>query len=164
MKLTKRQKIFTIVGIVILIFTVGTNIYLRHERIKIALEFGHLAKLPDNSSNIKVETEGGMFSRTYWLTYESTENEIKIWLKNSTELKKKRPIDNDFKVFKKDPLTGELKELTKPKRSGLPVWFSPEDSSDNVEIFEVSIPEETLYGTVWIDWKKNKVYIQTSYS
>jgi hypothetical protein len=70
----------------------------------------------------------------------------------------------DFKIITKDPETGELKEITKPKKSGLPKWFSPDDSLDTVDVFEVSIPEEALYGTVWIDWKENKVYIQTSYS
>jgi hypothetical protein len=163
MKLTKRTKIVGIVGLVILTLTVGTEIYLRQERIRVALEFGHLAQLPDNSSNIKVDTEGGMFSRTFWLTYESTQDEIKTWLKNSRELmKKEKP--GDFEVMTKDPKTGELKELPKPRRSGLPDWFSPDESSDNVEMFEVSIPDEALYGTVWIDWKENKVYIQTSYS
>lgn len=165
MKLKKRQKIVGVVGLVMLALTVGTKIYLRQQRIRVTLEFGHLAELPDNSSNIKVDTEGGMFSRTFWLTYESTQDEIKTWLKNSRELtKKEKPVDRDFKIMKKDPKTGELKELTKPKRNGLPNWFSPDESSDNVEMFEVSIPDEALYGTVWIDWKENKVYIQTSYS
>jgi len=165
MKLTKRQKIFGTVGLVILTLTVGTKIYLRQERICVALKFGHLAKLPDNSSSIEVDTEGGMFSRTFWLTYESTEEEIKTWIKNSKELRKKeRPAERDFKIMKKDPKTGELKEVTKPKRSELPDWFSPDESLDNVEMFEVSIPDEALYGTVWVDWKENKVYIQTSYS
>jgi len=165
MKLTRRQKIVGIVGLVILTLTVGTRIYLRQERIRAALEFGHLAELPDNSSNIKVDTEGGMFSRTFWLTYQSTHDGIKTWLMNSRELtKKEKLVDRDFEIIIKDPKTGELKELTKPKRSGLPDWFSPDESSDSVEMFEVSIPDKALYGTVWIDWKENKVYIQTSYS
>jgi hypothetical protein len=165
MKLTKRQKIIGIIGLVIVTLTIGTKTYLRQEKIRVALEFGHLAKLPDNSSNIQVDTKGGMFSRTFWLTYESTQDEIKTWLTKSKQLRKKgKPVDMDFKIITKDPETGELKEITKPKKSGLPKWFSPDDSLDTVDVFEVSIPEEALYGTVWIDWKENKVYIQTSYS
>lgn len=165
MKLTKRQKLIAIAGLVISTLIIGTKIYFRQERIRVALEFGHLAKLPDNSSNIKVDTEGGMFSRTFWLTYESTEGKIKIWLKNSNGLtKKEKPVEGDFRIMTKDPKTGELKELTKRKQDGLPDWFSPDESSDDVEMFEVSFPDEALYGTVWIEWKENKVYIQTSYS
>ena len=90
MKLSKRQKIFGIVGLIVVTLTVATKVYLRQERIRVALEFGHLAELPDKSSNVNVDTQGGMFSRTFWLTYESTHHGIKIWLKNSTGLKKKK--------------------------------------------------------------------------
>lgn len=168
MKFTKRQKIIGTVGLVIIALVIGTNIYIRQERIETALEFGHLAKLPYNSSGVKVDTKGGMFSRTFWLIYVSTPTEIKKWIKESKELKRKEkkiPVDSDFKILKRDPVTGELKEIAIPKRrEWLPDWFSPDETSNEVDTYEVSIPDEALHGTVWVDWGENKVYIETSYS
>src|SRR5688572_14351435 len=89
MKFTKRQKILGTLGLVIVVLVTGTKIYFRQENIRVALEFGHLAKLPTNSRNIKVETAGGFFSRTFWLTFESTQKDIDQWIKDSKELHRK---------------------------------------------------------------------------
>ena len=145
--------------------TIATKIYLRHERIRIALEFGHLAKLPDNSSNIKVDTDGGMFSRTFWLTFESTPTEIDNWIKNSNKLVRK-DWENTGRRFKvKDETTGEWREIgpESMRQSGQPDWFDPEKLTQG-ELYEVSIADEALYGKIWVDRKNGKVFIRTSYS
>jgi len=173
MNLTKRQIIFGTIGLVIIILITGAKIYFRYENIRVALEFGHLAKLPDNSRNIKVETFGGLFSRTFWLTFESSSTDIDKWLSESKELTKKdwkgdwenanRQSNGIIKVL--DQKTGEWREI-KPgpiRSSGQPDWFNPEQLTEG-ELYEVSIEQDALYGKVWIDRKNNKVYIRTSYS
>ena len=170
MKFTKRQKIYGTIGLVIVVLFFGTKFYIRHERIRVALEFGHLAELPDNSKNITVDTQGSMFSRTFWLTYEATQQEIDNWIKKSQKLdKKEKKIrrTNDYKIFQKDPKTGKLIEMdfSKPiRQNGQPDWFNPDESSTDVDLFEVSFPKEALHGKIWVDRKNNKVFIKTSYS
>ncbi|MGC4023241.1 MAG: hypothetical protein QM734_15505 [Cyclobacteriaceae bacterium] len=169
MKFTKRQKILGTIALVIIVLITGAKIYFRYENIRVALEFGHLAELPENSKKIKVETAGSFFSRTFWLTFESTPDEIDKWIKNSKELRKKNwenPNKKRNAIIKVlDQKTGEWKEI-KPgpmRTSGQPDWFNPEDLTEG-ELYEVSIEHEALYGRIWIDRKNNKVYITTSYS
>jgi len=167
MKFTKRKKIIGAVGLGILTLIIATTLYLRQEKIRVALEFGHLAKLPGNSSNVKVETKGSMFSRTFWLTFESTPEGIDQWVKDSrlsAMQDKEMQVGGHPKIMIKDPVTGETKELTKPRKSGLPDWFVPDESSATVDIYKVTFEDEALRGTIWIDRKQNKVYIETSYS
>ena len=86
MKFTKRQKILGTIALVIIVLVTGTKIYFRYENIRVALEFGHLAKLPNNSKKVKVETAGSFFSRTFWLTFESTPDEIEKWIETLRSL------------------------------------------------------------------------------
>jgi hypothetical protein len=169
MKFTKRQKVFATIALVIIVLITGTKTYFRYENIRVALEFGHLAKLPDNSEKVKVETAGGFFSRTFWLTFESSPNEIDKWIKDSKELIRKDWENPDGKrkaiIKVLDQKTGEWREI-KPgpmRTSGQPEWFNPEDLVEG-ELYEVSIEQEALYGKIWVDRKNNKVYIRTSYS
>jgi hypothetical protein len=165
MKLTKRQKLFGLIGLVIVTAIIETKIYLRQERIRVALEFGHLAKLPDNSSSIKVDTEGGMFSRTFWLTFESTPAEIDNWIRDSNELVRK-DWENSSRRFKvRDEKSGKWREIGPEsiRQSEQPDWFDPEKLSEG-ELYEVSIADEALYGKVWVDRKNGKVFVLTSHS
>src|SRR5690606_3755108 len=115
MKFTKRQKTFGTIALVIIVLITGTKIYFRYEDIRVALEFGHLAKLPDNSKKVKVETAGSFFSRTFWLTFESTPDEIDKWIKDSKELKRKDWENTNGKrnaiIKVLDQKTGEWKEI-----------------------------------------------------
>jgi hypothetical protein len=165
MKFTKRQKILGSIGLVIIILFTGIKIYFRYENIRVALEFGHLAKLPGNSTNIKVETAGGFFSRTFWLTFESTEDEIDNWIKNSKELQRKDWENTGRKFEVLDQRTGKWRVIGPEslRTSGQPDWFDPEKLIEG-ELYAVSIGDEALYGKVWVDRKNNKVFIRTSYS
>ena len=169
MKFTKRQKVLGTIVIVITVLITGTKIYFRYENIRVALEFGYLAKLPDNSKRVKVETAGIFFSRTFWLTFESTPEEIDKWIKDSKKLVRKEWENTKGKrnaiIKVLDQKTREWREV-KPgpmRTSGQPDWFNPEDLTEG-ELYEVSIEHEALYGRIWIDRKNNKVYITTSYS
>lgn len=145
--------------------TVATKIYQRQEKIRVALEFGHLAKLPENASNIKVDTQGSMFSRTFWLTFESSPTEIDKWIKDSKELVRKDWENTNLEIKVKDEKTSEWREIgpDRTRPSGQPYWFNPE-MLDEGELYEVSIPDEALYGKVWVDRKNGKVFLRTSYS
>jgi hypothetical protein len=169
MKFTKRQKILGTIALVIIVLITGTKIYFRYENIRVALEFGHLAKLPENSEKVKVETAGNFFSRTFWLTFESSPDDIDKWIRDSKELIRKDWQNTSGKtnaiIKVLDQKTGEWREI-KPglmRTSGQPDWFNPEDLVEG-EIYEVSIEHEALYGKIWVDRKNNKVYIRTSYS
>jgi hypothetical protein len=169
MKLTKRQNILGTIGLVIIVSVTGTKIYFRHENIRVALEFGHLATLPENSENVNVETAGSFFSRTFWLTFESTSEEIDKWLSNSKGLTRKEWENSNGKrnpiIKVLDQKTGEWRELKpEPMRtSAQPDWFNPEELMEG-ELYEVSIEHEALYGKVWVDRKNNRVFIKTSHS
>jgi|GEM_PF-6667515 len=169
MKLAKRQEFLGTIGLVMIVLVTGTKIYFRHENIRVALEFGHLATLPEDSKNVKVETAGGFFSRTFGLTFESTPEGIDKWIIDSRKLTRKEwpnSIGKRNMVIKVlEQKTGEWKELRSAsmRTQGQPDWFNPEDLSEG-EIYEVSIEHEALYGKVWVDRKNNKVFIKTSYS
>jgi len=131
----------------------------------VALVFGHLAKLPGNSSNINVDTKGSMFSRTFWLTFESTPAEIDKWIKDSKFLVKKDWENAGRRYNVKHENTGNWRERGPESigHSGKPDWFDPEKLSES-ELYEVSIADEALFGRVWVDRKNAKVFIQTSHS
>jgi hypothetical protein len=146
-----------------------TKVYFRHENIQTALEFGHLAELPEDAKNIKVETAGSMFSRTFWLTFESSDEQINRWIKKSREPKlqewKKIDNNNNAVISRLDSKTGKFVEVKVEnlRHKQQPEWFNPEALREG-ELYEVSIASETLYGGVWIDKRNRKVYIKTSYS
>ena len=103
------------------------------------------------------------------MTFESTPEEIDRWISASKILTRKEWENSNGKrnatIKVLDQKTGEWREL-KPgsiRTSGQPAWFNPEDLEE-VELYEVSIEQEALYGKVWIDRKNNKVFITTSYS
>ncbi|AYB30385.1 hypothetical protein [Chryseolinea soli] len=53
----------------------------RAEAIEIATRWGGLADLPDAAEDISVDTEGGMFTRTFIIEFELDNNAIDAWIK-----------------------------------------------------------------------------------
>jgi len=170
--LTKwRKKLLkTALLITVLIFT--WKAYWRHEDIRVALEYGHLAELPENSFNIQVETAGGMFSRTFWLSFESTDAEINAWLNQSKEsgLERREWYDTtrnreDYIVVRLDNKTKQWEKFSlEPSIPGNPpAWFKPENVLQ-LEYYGNDTPEKALVGHIWIDRKNRRVFIKTSYS
>lgn len=117
------------------------------EAIRCALAYGRLADLPLAANNIKVDTEGSMFSRTFWLTFEADEQEINTWLAHSQSLASAKPAQLPKNMLLAEP----------------PGWFNP-NSIQRGEVFEIPQNKEALYGTVWIDRETHRVYIKTSHS
>ena len=64
----------------------------RTEAIEVALLWGGLADLPDNSYNVSVHMAGSMFTRTFIVEFDSNEAEIKKWIGNSKRLRDVAPL------------------------------------------------------------------------
>lgn len=169
MKLSKWQRIFSITFLVIIFLFIVTKVYLRYENIRTALEFGHLADLPIDAKNINVETGGSMFSRTFWLTFESSDEGINKWIIESKELRLQEWDNIEGRsgaVIKRlDQKTGKFEEvkIENLRHQQQPEWFNPESLQEG-EFYEVSIAKEAFYGKVWIDRENKRVFVKTSYS
>lgn len=55
--------------------------------IETTLLWGGLARLPENADNIRIETSGGMFTRTFSLEFDLSQEELKEWVKTSQRLR-----------------------------------------------------------------------------
>ncbi len=160
MKLNKRFKIIGITLFILITLLLGIKIFLRHESVKCALEYGRLDDIPSNAKRIKVKTRGNPFSRKFFLSFQSTEDEINTWIKNAPDLVKKTWVNPNFKTSGKIKMLGINNE-----NHGLywPEWFNIEEINDG-EYYEIPMNDEQLYGKVWIDKEQTIVYIETSHS
>lgn len=122
--------------------------YQHQERIRATLAYGELALLPPSVTNVEVATEGGLFSRTFWLTFRASDTELATWLKQSPTLTKIPTA-----------------QLTRADYRSLraPAWFTPELIQQG-EVFDLTVAKEAMYGRVWVDKKTNTVYVKVSHS
>ena len=91
MKMKKAAKILITVSALIFILFVITPAIIEppdSQKIKVALEWGRLAPIPNNSEKIIVETIGGMFSRTFYIYFKSSDLEINKWIEKSSSIEK----------------------------------------------------------------------------
>ncbi len=169
MNISKRLIGFLLTGLLLVILCAGTNDYYTRENIRVALRFGDLADLPQDARNVHVGTQGGMFSRIFWLRFESTDPGISHWLKQSGGLVRKEwnTVGPKYIISAVDPLTGKVINsgtYPSPQRSrDQPEWFDPEVLSE-VEYYELIIRDKSYYGELWVDRKHQRIYIKTSYS
>ncbi|WP_305032691.1 hypothetical protein [Hymenobacter convexus] len=137
--------------LIALILSVGYYKYHQwhqNEAIRAALEYGRLAPLPDSATDVQVDTEGSMFSRTFWLCFKTNRTTIDKWVAKSSSLSKQPSVElstADFPVI------------------DAPSWFSPQIITRGKK-FDIPSNEDELYGTVWIDYASGTVYIKTSHS
>lgn len=102
MKSTKKIILRTLLGLfIILVLFIGlfvapylANVVMPWDRagaIETTLLWGGLADLPENSSDVSVQTSGSMFTRTFTIEFDSDESEIKDWIDKSKRLKDRKP-------------------------------------------------------------------------
>ena len=115
--------------------------YQHEERIRTALNYGHLAPLPATATQVKVDTEGNLFSRTFWLTFQANDAEINAWLKASPTLVKTS--------------TSQTSQFL----GNNPEWFT---SQKQTETFEFTSSKDDTRGMVWIDRASKRVYVKNS--
>lgn len=105
MKSIKKIVLRTLLGLfIVLVLFIGlfvvpyfANIVMPWDRagaIETTLLWGGLADLPDNSSDVTVQTSGSMFTRTYTIEFDSDETEIKNWINKSKRLKNLKPVSD----------------------------------------------------------------------
>ena len=93
------------------------------EAIDLALEWGDLAELPKTVENIEVESEGGIFTRTFRITFEADSDEIGTWLESSEGI-------SDATIEKSDV----TKYIISPKDANR-VEVSINEANGSVEIY-----------------------------
>ena len=72
----------------------------KQNAIATTLKWGGLHILPKDAKNIKISTEGEMFSRSFTLTFKSSKENILTWCKESLSLKTLTPDINNSNVIK----------------------------------------------------------------
>jgi hypothetical protein len=135
---------------VILLFSFSYYKYHRwqqHEDIRVALEYGRLASLPHGANEIRVDTGGSMFSRTFWLSFKADKVAIDKWVAQSPSLFQQAP-----KPLSPSSIMGDN-----------PDWFIGAINIEGV-MFQIPWNEEQLHGIVWINYQKGTVCIKTSHS
>ncbi|GAB3579318.1 hypothetical protein GCM10027345_19260 [Hymenobacter daeguensis] len=120
----------------------------QHSAVHTALVYGRLAPLPATATAVRVDTEGGLFSRTFWLSFHADTAAIADWVAHSPSLAKRV-----LAPFSPTAYNGD----------GKPDWFAPQPVRGAV-MFKIPFNKEALYGTVWIDYHSGTVYITTSHS
>ncbi|MBJ6110950.1 hypothetical protein JAO73_18150 [Hymenobacter sp. BT523] len=141
----------TVVLLVALVMSAGYYKYHQwhqQEAIRAALEYGRLAPLPDVTTDLQVDTEGSMFSRTFWLCFKADKASIDRWTAQSSTLAKQTPFTVTSADF---------------QSIGTPDWFNLKSITKGVK-YVIPSDEEELSGTVWIDYGSGTVYIKTSHS
>ncbi|MEW5677219.1 hypothetical protein ABGT15_12970 [Flavobacterium enshiense] len=63
----------------------------KEDAIQTTLNWGGLAKLPNNIENLKVQKEGTLFTRTFIIEFSTNKNEVENWIANSKRLKSNIP-------------------------------------------------------------------------
>jgi len=58
----------------------------RTQAMKLTLEWGRLATLPPSASDLTIKVEGGIFTRTFRLSFRAPRRDIDIWIKESPGL------------------------------------------------------------------------------
>lgn len=145
----RRQLLF--VTLVILALGAGYAGYHRwqqREAIRSALVYGRLAGLPLTATDVQVDTEGSLFARTFWLTFKADRATIDKWIAHSGSLARLRPVPVATASY---------------SSAGKPHWFVPQQIREGI-MFTIPSNEEAVYGTVWIDFRAETVYITTSHS
>jgi len=140
-----------IVLLVFLVMGFGGYKYHRWQQqsaIETALAYGRLAPLPNAATDVRVDTEGSMFSRTFWLCFKADKALIDQWVAQSSSLSRQAPVV----LPAASSLLGEA-----------PDWFDPRIIKRGMK-FNIPSNEEELYGTVWIDYASGTVFIKTSHS
>ena len=85
--------IFLFIGLVIVPYFTNTIMpWKRNSAIETTLLWGGLAELPDQANNLKVQTTGGMFTRTFHLEFNLSEQQLKKWIAMSNRLKELTPL------------------------------------------------------------------------
>ena len=120
----------------------------QHSAIQTALGYGRLAQIPNKAADVQVDTEGSIFSRTFWLCFRADKATIEKWVAQSSSLSKQTPTV----LPTADATVGAA-----------PIWFSPQYIGRGIK-FDIPSNGEQLYGTVWIDYASGIVYIKTSHS
>ena len=168
MGIRKRYVLLWVTGFLMISLLVAAKIYYRQEHIRVALLFGGLSDLPADAINVEVETVGNMFSRTFWLAFESSDTNITSWLKQAEELEQKEwhAPSGEYQAIQIDPVTGKEMTYREEINNSLkqePEWFNPKELRE-VEYYEIQLSGTAYYGQIWIDRKSNRVWIKTSYS
>jgi hypothetical protein len=141
-----KRRIFIGVVLVLLISCLTILFkYTKDKKIEAALELGSLAPLPGSAKSIKVETSGGLFSRTFWLSFKADKEDIDKWTRGANIL-----------VRSKDTL------YLRQRLIDAPDWFYP--SAAKTTRFEIPQDQDANYGTLFIDEEANIVYVKTSHS
>ncbi|MFD1469529.1 hypothetical protein ACFQ48_14975 [Hymenobacter caeli] len=119
----------------------------KQNKVEAALAYGRLAQLPAGAQNIHINTAGSLFSRTFWLTFTASDTAIYAWVRRSPSLAKKQ--------------TAHVSPAA--PAADAPAWFATVTAGKE-DVFLIAPDAAQLYGTVWIDWARGTVYIQTSHS
>ena len=146
-KLKFRKPLFlAALGLVFIL--ISTLIYFagRETRLlKLGLQYVRIEELPNNATNIKVASEGGLMSRTVWIYFQTNNAEIE---KLINTLKSANPTRKSV--------------LVAHHPGGGPKWFQPNISMSTV--FEIPQDKDANYGTLFIDTTAHSVYIKASHS
>jgi hypothetical protein len=63
----------------------------QHEMLNIALIWGRLSPFPQNATNLTVQTEGNLFTRSFRASFSAPKQDIKTWLANSPGTRETTP-------------------------------------------------------------------------
>lgn len=86
----KRRTIFRIAFALLILFIAGGWMFLsqnspinRRSAIKTTQEWARLAPFPSSATNITIEPKGSVFSREFQVSFTSSEEDVRKWLKES---------------------------------------------------------------------------------
>lgn len=161
----------------LLITLVAISCSTKSTEIRNALALVDLDMIPSSSKNVEFATIGNMFSRTYYIRFEESTENIERWVNNSRVLKGITPAmyTESFQLL---PST-ELSKITKDYKAMHENYLNPKaeyyDGNEKIKWYKPTIEKkgrrwiikqnrDAHYGEVIVDDISNAVFVRISYS
>lgn len=154
----KKAIIYTVVFLILLsiVFTKWPMLQKPSEQEKLTagLKLGQLAELPMNATDVKVESKGNLFSKTVYISFKASKEDIESFINSSSSLNKMQPAIRDY--------TNKGSSVYFTFSDGTVSWFNVK--TKKARFYEIPQDKNANYGTVIVDDSTNTVYIRTSHS
>ena len=94
--------------------------YLKQSQISTTLDWARMNHVPPSATNIRISTQGSMFTREFTLKFDAPETDMREWLENSPGTESVRPVvRGTVETYKIEPGGGaQHAELQYDKQKG----------------------------------------------
>lgn len=142
-----------------------------------AIASAHLAAIPDQ--DYKADTRGNVFTRTYWMSFQCSDEDFEKFVTSSPGLRDVTPYRFPYYVSHPTPTTfDQPSEHQREAMRETESFWNVESSNADIDAslwdsarlrkhgrrYEIHIPKEAIHGFLLRDDDSGEVYLRISYS